>query len=181
MAVPTLVVVTGPAGSGKTSLAHQLALAIGCPAICRDEIKEGMAFGDDSFAPSVGDTLTKRTLPVFFDTLRLLLDSGVSTVAEAAFQHHVWAPNLRPLMDLAAVRVIRCWTGPSVARERVRHRASTRTAHADASVLDDADYYDTYRWLQLEVPGTDVDTTAGYSPSIRDLVEWVTRHRAEHP
>jgi dephospho-CoA kinase len=30
-----------PAGSGKTTLAHALA-AVGCPAICRDEIKEGM-------------------------------------------------------------------------------------------------------------------------------------------
>jgi uridine kinase len=38
---PMLVVVSGPAGSGKTTLAHTIARAVGCPAICRDEIKEG--------------------------------------------------------------------------------------------------------------------------------------------
>ena len=43
MGTPTLVVVSGPAGSGKTMLARTLAGVIGCPAICRDEIKEGMA------------------------------------------------------------------------------------------------------------------------------------------
>jgi deoxyadenosine/deoxycytidine kinase len=37
-ALPTLVVVSGPLGAGKTTLAHRLAGAIGCPAICRDEI-----------------------------------------------------------------------------------------------------------------------------------------------
>jgi adenylate kinase family enzyme len=40
--LPTLIVVSGPAGSGKTTLAHAIASAVGCPAICRDEIKEGM-------------------------------------------------------------------------------------------------------------------------------------------
>jgi adenylate kinase family enzyme len=37
------MIVSGPAGSGKTTLAHRLAAVIGCPALCRDELKEGMA------------------------------------------------------------------------------------------------------------------------------------------
>jgi predicted kinase len=36
------MLVSGPAGSGKTTLAHAIASAVGCPDICRDEIQDGM-------------------------------------------------------------------------------------------------------------------------------------------
>src|ERR1700730_12534021 len=82
---PTLVVVSGPPGSGKTTLAHQIAAAVGCPVISRDEIKQGMAHAAPGFTGAPGDELTRRTFPVFFAVLDLLLRSGVTTVAEAAF------------------------------------------------------------------------------------------------
>lgn len=132
-----------------------------------------MAFGAPNFVPSVGDDLTKRTLPAFFGTISLLLESGVTVVAEAAFQHHVWAPNLIPLAELGAVRVIRCLTDEITARKRVVSRAKLRSAHADASVLDDPAYYDEYTWLELDVPSIDVETTNGYAPTIQELVDWV--------
>jgi len=36
---PTLVVVSGPPRTGKTTLAHAIGRSIGCPAVSRDEIK----------------------------------------------------------------------------------------------------------------------------------------------
>jgi predicted kinase len=87
---PTLVVVSGPAGSGKTTLAHAIASAVGCPAICRDEIKEGMVHATwgpaaAGFVARPGDELTVKTFPVFFSVLEVLLKGGVTTVAEAAW------------------------------------------------------------------------------------------------
>ena len=73
-------------GSGKTTLAHNIAHAMGCPAVCRDEIKEGMVHATPGFVPGPGDELTMRTLPVFFGVLEVLLRASVTTVAEAAFQ-----------------------------------------------------------------------------------------------
>jgi predicted kinase len=136
--LPTLIVVSGPAGSGKTTLAHAIASAVGCPAICRDEIKEGVVHarrGDPTpFVARTGDELTARTLPVFFGVLEILLRAGVTTVAEAAFQDHVWRPRLEPLLGSAQLRIVHCVVDADVARGRIVQRARDnplRRAHAD--------------------------------------------------
>jgi predicted kinase len=171
---PTLVVVSGPAGTGKTTLAHELAKAIGCPAISRDEIKEGMVHAANTFEPAANDPLTRRTLPVFFSVLRLLLEAGVTVVAEAAFQDQVWSPNLEPLAQIADLRIVQCHTDPDTARQRMRGRVSTRRAHADPEVIDDPRYFDDFVRVALAVPSIEVDTTAGYAPPIETIVDFVT-------
>src|SRR5580693_7710297 len=141
--LPVLVVVSGPAGSGKTTLAHEIARAIGCPAICRDEIKEGMVHNTPEFVAARGDELTMRTLPVFFGVLDLLIRAGVTTVAEAAFQDRVWRPRLEPFQGLARIRIVHCATDPEVAVRRILRRRTedgTRRAHADPGPADAAGY-----------------------------------------
>ena len=123
MAAPVLVIVSGPAGTGKTTLAHRLARQIGCPAICRDELKEGMVHGDLSYEPAPGDDLTHRASMLFFETLRLLVERGVTVVAEAAFQDGAWRSNLAPLMGFADVRVVQCHADPAIAWRRITERA----------------------------------------------------------
>jgi predicted kinase len=108
-------VVSGPPGSGKTTLAHQLARAVGCTATSRDEIKEGMAQATPCFAPAPGDELTLRTLLVFFGVLEPLLRAGVTVVAVAAFQDRIWRPRLEPLRSLARFRIVHCTVAAEVA------------------------------------------------------------------
>jgi predicted kinase len=168
-------VVSGPAGSGKTTLAHEIARAVGCPAICRDEIKEGMVHAIPGFTAAPGDELTMRTLPVFFGVVELLLTAGVTTVAEAAFQDHLWRPRLTPFLALARVRVVQCVTDPELAARRVlRRRAQdpTRRAHADPGpdVAAYARQLAGFDRLRLDVPSLDVDTTSGYRPGLAEVV-----------
>ncbi|HEV2932712.1 MAG TPA: AAA family ATPase [Streptosporangiaceae bacterium] len=182
--LPTLVVVGGPMGSGKTTLAHAIASRIGCPAICRDEIKEGMvhATGGHTFAPAEGDELTRRTLPVFFAALDLLLRAGVTTVAEAAFQDHVWRPRLEPLRNLARLRIVHCTVDADVAFARALRRAQDsplRRAHADPDPDDphaEAERrrrHHAFRRLNLDAPSLTVDTTDGYRPGLAQILAFI--------
>jgi predicted kinase len=176
---PTLVVVSGPPGSGKTTLAHEIAGAIGCPSVCRDEIKEGMAHATPGFVPGPGDDLTMRTLPVFFGVLELLLTAGVTTVAEAAFQDPIWRPRLAPLLPLAQLRIVHCTVDPEVAFQRIVRRgaaSAARAAHADPSPADAADYvrrHLAFDRVSLDAPWIEVDTTSGYYPGIDQVAAFI--------
>ena len=177
-------------GSGKTTLAHALASAVGCPAICRDEIKEGMVHalgGATSFVPGPGDELTTKTLPVFFGVLEVLLEAGVTTVAEAAFQDHVWRPRLEPLLGLAQLRIVYCAVDADVAFGRALRRAQDhppRRAHADPVPEDperpqaEAEHrraHQRFSRISLDAPFLEVDTTDGYRPGLDQIVAFVNR------
>jgi predicted kinase len=177
--LPVLVVVSGPAGSGKTTLAHNIAHAVGCPAICRDEIKEGMVHATPGFVARPGDELTMRTLPVFFAALELLLKAGVTTVAESAFQDRLWRPRLEPLQNLAHLRIVHCVVNAHVAFERSLHRREEnplRLAHADPGPNDLAERvlsHNAFDRLSVEAPWIEVDTTDGYRPGLKEVVAFV--------
>jgi predicted kinase len=173
MGKPTLIVVSGPAGAGKTTLAHALAGAVSCPAVCRDEIKEGMveAF-DREYVAAPADWLTQRASSVFFEVLRLLLEAEVTVVAEAAFQDQVWRPNLERLADSARIRIVSCKVNPTTGRKRTTGRPP-RLAHIDASVVGDTDYYDAFVPVSLAAPTIDVDTSDGYEPTFDRIVSFV--------
>jgi predicted kinase len=179
MPLPTLVVISGPPGTGKTTLAHKVARAVGCPAICRDEIKEGMMHATPGFVPGPGDELTMRTLPVFFGVLELLLREGVTTVAKAAFQDRVWRPRLEPFRDLAQLRIVHCAAGADVAFQRTLRRRQDnplRRAHPDpgpADAVERAAGHDAFDRVSMDAPWIEVNTTDGYWPALEQIVAFV--------
>jgi predicted kinase len=160
-------------------LAHALAQGIGCPAICRDEIKEGMVHAHGApFEARAGDPLTRRTYGVFFEVIGVLVRAGVSVVADAGFQDHVWRQGLDPLLPLVRPRVVQCVVDPAIARGRVERRLReepSRSAHADLEFLATVEQSGFAR-LTLS-PSIDVDTTDGYAPSLAEIVAFIDRYQ----
>lgn len=178
---PTLIVVTGQPGAGKTTLAHALAREIRCPALCRDEIKEGLIHTTGIYGKPADD-LGRQVYDVFFDTIALLLRQQVTLVAEAAFQHKLWAPELEPLLSVARVRIVVCYIDSELARVRQVERAlsdqaRTRFHHSDVveaaqegRELPPASYDPPH----LDVPTLMVNTTEGYLPALESIVAFAT-------
>jgi predicted kinase len=179
---PTLAIVNGRPGSGKTTLARHLAQALLCPLISRDEINEGIfhTYGHD-LELAGKDRVARIAFDTFFRVIETFLSAGVTVVAEAAFQDHKWRIGLAPLLTIADFKSIRCELDPDlaeqrIARRRLEHRdrrAEQRAARARlAGPVATASH--TFQPLSLPVPSLSVVTSDGYAPGLDEIVEFVT-------
>lgn len=177
MKKPLLVIVAGRPGSGKTTLAHTLARKIGCPAICRDEIKEGFVNTMKSDRESLGKDVNQSIYNTFFEILEFLLIKQITLVAEAAFQHHLWATPLERLLQISEIKIVICMVDPHLARSRFVQRGlsdpNRLRFHGDWGVraaqegieLPPGDYHPPL----LPIPTLEVDTSNGYFPNLDNI------------
>lgn len=177
-----LIVVTGRPGSGKTTLAHRLAQAVRCPAICRDEFKEGFV-NTTGNRGRPGDAVAWAIYEAFFEVIELMLRRQITLIAEAAFQHKLWMPKLTHVMQFSNVRIIHCTVDAQVARQRFIERGFAdpkRTMfHDDRAVQAAMEGQDlplgTYQPPRLDVPTLIVDTSDGYSFALDEMVNFIGR------
>ena len=180
---PLLVVVTGRPGSGKATLAHTLARQVRCPALCRDEFKEGFVNTANSSHESLGKDVNRDIYDTFFQAVELLLTKGITLVIEAAFQHKLWFAKLEHLQKISEICILLCSIDPPLARSRFIQRglsdSNRERFHGDRAVHAAKDgiqlpigEYDPPR---LSVPTLEVDTTKGYQPEMEEIVSFVMR------
>ena len=125
-----------------------------------------------------GDAIAWQVYEVFFETLKLLLGHRITLVAEAAFQHELWAAKLELLRERAQVRIVLCSVSAELARLRHLERGladpDRERFHDDGPVKAAREGrtlpIENYRPPHLDVPTLAVDTSNGYEPAFEKIV-----------
>ena len=173
---PKLVLVGGAPGSGKTTLAVELASRLRLPLIAKDDIKE--ALGDVVGAVDLAGS--RRLGAATYSVMRVVaaraLAAGASLVLEANFHRERSMSWLLELIQRSDARFVLCRTAPEVVRARFTARMSAggrHRVHLDAEILED-EWPDPAEFeLDLGVPTLPVDTTSGYRPDLDSIVRFI--------
>ena len=159
MAPPTLVIVTGPPGAGKTTIAAALRERLALPLIAKDTLKEALGealevAGDRHASQRLG----VATFRVQFGIVRELLLTGVSVIAEGNFRAH-WFEDLPP----AEIVQVHVSAAPETLRQRMLERDAHRhPVHYDREAADEiAERAAAGEWEALPLGGrlVKIDTT----------------------
>lgn len=171
------MIVTGPPGAGKSTLAPSLARELVLPLLAKDTIKEALmsVVPVDSVARS--QLLGLASIRVLFALAAAQLDTGAGVVLEANFRTAEAAEDLAPLLARSRAVAIYCWVPMETVLERVRRRTEAGRRHPghrdqdrmamDLTLFDPSRYDPTELGIQtrrLEMTGDyDLDTVASWT------------------
>ena len=128
---PTLIIVSGPPASGKTTIASRIALEFGLPSISKDQIKETLfdtlGIGDRDWSMKLG----LASVVLMFKVIETQLEAGKSLVAEANFYTEFDTPRFRDLKASYEFNLVQvhCVAHTEVLLSRYRERWNTGARH----------------------------------------------------
>ncbi len=164
---PVLIIISGPPGAGKTTLARPLARYLGMPLFEKDAIKERMADAIGPYALEISGKLGRAAILELYAAAEELLRTGQDVMVESFFHHGLAEGDLAPLSAMARSFLIHIYADEAVLFERYRQRAGESGRHPVHEVgnrIGDLHHYlaeGVCDPLDLDIPKIYIDTTYG--------------------
>jgi len=136
---PTIVVVTGLSGTGKTTIARAIASELGLRVVSTDAVrhqlfgeqKQPSAYGQGAYSPEA----TARTYTELITQAHDLLRRDASVILDGTFLQAAQREQTERLAQEAGARLvwIECTLPPELARIRLAERCARQEGHSDAT------------------------------------------------
>lgn len=180
----TVILITGHPATGKTTLAHYLAQALGWPLLYRDGLKEKLAdtlgWSDDEWSLKLG----AATWELLYHLVETLLRAQVAHIVESNFTSTYATPRWQALMTQYPLRIIqiRCEGDPVITAQRHQARKERGERHPIHRHDNDVDAYAAYlqqqgpvSWIEVESTRVVLDTS---EKAVTDYADVVTQLRS---
>ena len=180
----TVILITGHPATGKTTLAHYLAQALGLPLLYRDGLKEKLAdtlgWSDDEWSLKLGSA----TWELLYHLVETLLRAQVAHIVESNFTPQYATPRWQTLMAQYPLQIIqiRCEADPVITAQRHQARKERGERHPIHRHDNNVDAYATYLqqqgpvgWIEVESTRVVLDTS---EKAVADYADVVTQLRS---
>jgi predicted kinase len=181
---PTVLVVRGPAGVGKTTLAGELAELIGMEHLQTDAIRREMfAAGREPFAYNEGPYSAEnrnRVYQAMFERAARFVSAGLSVVLDGTFLTHDLQRRAASLAMDAGARplLVNCTCPPQWAAERIEERRGQGGSFSEAQVATHRQQRQEEETPPADLPQCHVDTSYALSMMTRTVLDCLAREAA---
>jgi predicted kinase len=173
---PALVIISGPPGAGKTSLAVEISRDLGLAMLAKDMFKEAIFDELPGADTSDAHRLGIASVGMMYRFARHQLENGVGIILESTFDRGKAEEDVSPLLELANAVIVHCSAPHELIIERYEERADDPDRH---EVHRDEDHLDSlkqnlaagiYEPMDLDVPTIEVDMTEPDEVDVQDLI-----------